>query len=707
MSPATTGPEQAGLLGWWNRLPAKGEVSVVVGIVFVVGLLVIPLPAFLLDLLLALSIAFALIVLLTALNTEKALDFSSFPSVILLLTLYRLALNVSTTRLILGEGDAGRVIEAFGQFVIGGNYVVGVVIFLILVGINFIVITKGSGRVAEVAARFTLDAMPGRQMSIDGDLNAGIIDEDEARRRREEISQEADFYGAMDGAAKFVRGDAIAALLITLINILGGIFIGMVQRGMPLNQALQQYTILTVGDGLVTQIPALVVATAAGIMVTTAASGDRLGNQVLQQMGGRSKPLWISSGFLATLAIVPGMPTVPFIILAMMAALAARFAPEIPTSSQAAAAAAAVKRGPAQAELEGPPEPREATPVQDLLQIDPVELEVGYALIPLVDQGQGGDLLERIRLLRKQAAVDLGILIPPIRIRDDIGLEASEYVIRIRGTEAARGNLRPRLLMALDAGEVEAELDGERAIDPSFGLPARWISPDDRVEAEARGWTVVEPGTVLSTHLMEVLKEHAAELLGRQDVQELVDTLKESYPALVEEVVPARVGIGTLHRVLQRLLRERVPIRDLVTVLETLADVSEKTKDPEALTEYVRRALGPVIADMHADPDGSIRGITIGPRLETALTRLFSPRPGEGNEIVEPGAMTRALTQLDELAREHTRDGRPRPVITAPTMRVGVRRLLEPVLPNIPILSLGELPPQVAIESVATWEMES
>ncbi|TVR50108.1 MAG: flagellar biosynthesis protein FlhA [Gemmatimonadales bacterium] len=682
----------------WNRFPGKGEVLVVVGVVFVVGLLVLPLPSMILDLLLALSIAFALLVLLTALNAEKPLDFSAFPSLLLLLTLYRLALNVSTTRLILGEGDAGRVIEAFGEFVIGGNYVVGVVIFLILVGINFIVITKGSGRVAEVAARFTLDAMPGRQMSIDGDLSAGLIDEDEARRRREEISREADFYGAMDGAAKFVRGDAIAGLLITAINILGGIFVGMVQRGMPMSRALSEYTLLTVGDGLVTQIPALVIATAAGIMVTSSSGGERVGASLVAQLGGKAKPLWIASGFLATLALVPGLPVVPFIALSMGAALGARYAPDTRAAALAAAAPPVEVAS---------PKPEERSPVHDLLQIDPVELEVGYALIPLVDQSQGGDLLERIRLLRKQAALELGVLVPPIRIRDDVRLEAAEYVVRIRGTEVTRGSLRPRLLMALDAGEVEGEVEGEETVEPAFGLPARWISTSDRVEAEAAGWTVVEPGTVLSTHLMEVLKDHAAELLGRQDVQELVDTLKESYPALVEEVVPSKLGIGTLHRVLQRLLRERVPIRDLVTILETLADVSERTKDPEALTEQVRRALGPVISETHADPDGTIRGITVGPRLEVALTRLFSPRPGEGNDVVEPGAMTRALTFLDQLAREHVRDGRPRPVITAPTMRVGIRRLLEPVLPHIPVLSLGELPPQVNVESVAVWEMKN
>ncbi|MEQ8329970.1 MAG: flagellar biosynthesis protein FlhA [Longimicrobiales bacterium] len=679
-------------------LSKYGEMAVVAGIVLVVGLLVLPLPTFLLDLLLAASIASGLVVLLVALNADKPLDFSSFPAVLLILTLFRLALNVSSTRLILGTGSAGSVIEAFGEFVIGGNYAVGVVIFLILVGINFIVITKGAGRVAEVAARFTLDAMPGRQMSIDGDLSAGLIDDAEAKRRREEVSREADFYGAMDGAAKFVRGDAIAGLLITGINILGGLFVGMVQRGMPVGRALSEYTVLTVGDGLVSQIPALVISTAAGIMVTSSSGSGKVGTALVRQIGRDARPMWMASAFLGSLSVVPGMPTVPFLALAGGAALAAR-------QSGKQVDEAAVELGmAAQEEVEAE---ESVSPVHDLLQIDTVELEVGYGLIPLVDEGQGGDLLSRIKLLRKQAALETGILVPPIRIRDDVRLQSNEYIVKIRGSEVGRGEVRPRLLMALDTGGVLAPVDGEDTFDPSFGMPARWIPGKTRVDAEAAGYVVVEPSTVVATHLLEVLKGHADELLGRQDVQEMLDTLKVSYPALVDEVVPSRISLGTLHRVLQRLLRERVPIRDLVTILETLADVSEQTKDPEALTEHVRRALANVIGEAFVGADGAISGITLGPSLEAALMGLFSPRANRpSSQMMDPDTLTGLLTRLDDLARAYAEDGRPVPVITPPGLRVGIRRLIEPVLPNIPVISLAELPPQANLRSLATWEMQ-
>ncbi len=695
MSDRVSGPRDIGQI-----LRDNAEIIVVAAIVSVVGLLVFPLPPAFLDLFLALSIASSLLVILVALYVEKPLQFSSFPALLLLLTLFRLALNVNSTRLILGTGEAGKVIESFGQFVIGGNTAVGVVIFLILIAINFIVITKGAGRVAEVAARFTLDAMPGRQMSIDGDLSAGLIDETEAKQRREEVSQEADFYGAMDGAAKFVRGDAIAGLLITAINILGGLFVGVIQRGMLLGQALSEYTLLTVGDGLVTQIPALVISTAAGIMVTSSSGGGRVAESVVRQIGFRAKPVWLAAGFLALLGILPGLPRVPFLLLASGVALMARASGKSEKESKAKALEAAQKP---QVEVL----PSESSPVQDLLQIDPVEVEIGYALIPLVDESQGGDLMERIRLLRKQAAQELGILVPPIRIRDDVRLPPDEYSVKIRGSEAARGDVRPRLVLALDTGAVMDEVPGEETLDPSFGMPARWIPKGKRVEAETNGYVVVEPTAVVATHLMETLKGNAAELLGRQDVQEMVDTLREAYPALVEEVIPTKVSLGVLHRVLQRLLKERVPIRDLVTILETLADVSEQTQDPEALTEHVRRSMANVIVDLHQDAGGSVNGITIGPRLEAALMGLFSPR-GNATDggMLNPDRLTGLLGQLDQLARVYGEDGRPVPLITRPGLRVGIRRLIEPVLPTIPVVSLAELPAHVNLQSIATWELD-
>ena len=685
--------------------PARGRADVVMalGVVAIVALLVVPLPAVLLDMCLALSIAASLVMLLVALNTTDPLEFSSFPSLLLITTLFRLALNVNSTRLILSKGEAGKVIEAFGNFVIGGNFAVGVVIFLILVAINFVVITKGAGRIAEVAARFTLDAMPGKQMAIDADLGAGLIDEKEARRRREEITRQADFFGAMDGSNKFVKGDAIAAILVTFINVVGGIFIGVVQRGMPFTKAAADYTILTVGDGLVSQVPALITSTAAGIMVTSAGSNQRVGAIVTGQLGAHPKALFMTAGVLAVFALVPGLPLLPFVAMAGGTALLGRAAQKAETR-KAAVAVAEIEEAAALEEAPAAPDP-----MKDLLQLDPIELEVGYALIPLVDEKQGGDLLERISLLRKQSALELGILIPPIRIRDDIRLPSNEYLIKLRGSEIARAEVMPRFLMALDTGGVVQEMDGMDTVDPSFGMPAKWIAGTRRQDAEACGYVVVEPTTVVATHLIEVLKGNAAELLGRQDVQEMVETLKKSHPALVEEVVPNKLSLGTLHRVLQRLLKERVPIRDLVTILEALGDAADATKDPEHLCEFARRALGNVIARLHADATGAVRGVTVGPRLEQQLTGLFSPRgpqPGQqGAGLLTPDALAQLLRTLDEMATMHSYDGRPLPLIVPPSLRVGIRRLIEPVLPALPVVSLAELPPQVTLQSAGVWEL--
>lgn len=680
--------------------PARrnAEVGLALAVVFVIALLIVPLPPFLLDFLLASSIGLSLVVLLTAMQTQDALEFSAFPALLLLLTLLRLALNVASTRLILGEGHAGDVIQAFGSFVIGGNYAVGLVLFLILIGINFIVITKGAGRVAEVAARFTLDAMPGRQMAIDADLSAGIIDEGEARRRREEIARQADFYGAMDGASKFVKGDAIAALLITGINIVGGIFIGVIQKNLPLARAASQYTILTVGEGLVAQIPALIVSTAAGIMVTRASGQVRMGDQLAGQLAQRPNALWIATGVIAAFGLVPGLPKTPFLVLGAVMAFLAR----------AAATAEQKRLSAARAIADTPPpvEPVAQDPVRDLLQLDPIELEVGYALIPVVDERQGGDLLERIQLLRKQAALEVGILIPPIRVRDDIRLPANEYVIKLRGAEIARAEVMPRFQLALDTGNVAFPIEGIETIDPAFGLTARWIASARRVEAESAGYVVVEPTTVIATHLMESLKANAAELLGRQEVQQMVETLKQTHPALVDDLIPGKVSLGLLHRVLQRLLRERLPIRDLVTILEALGDGIEQTKDAEVLTEHVRRAMSNVIARLYADETGAVRGISLGARLEASLMTLFSPRNAPaGAHPLTPDALASLLRELNLMATTHAFEGRLPPLITPPSLRVGIRRLVEPVLASLPVISLAELPPAARLNSVATWEL--
>ena len=680
--------------------PKVAEIAVALVVVMILALIIVPLPPVLLDLFLAASIGSSLVVLLVALYTTNPLDFSSFPALLLLLTLFRIGLNVSSTRLILTEAHAGKVIEAFGQFVIGGNYAVGIVIFLILIGINFIVITKGAGRIAEVAARFTLDAMPGKQMAIDADLSAGLIDEKEARVRRDEIARTADFYGAMDGASKYVKGDAILGILVVVVNIVGGIFIGVIQRGMDVGKAATTYTILTVGDGIVSQVPALIISTAAGIMVTAATSTDKIGTVLSRQQGGHPRAMKMVTGVLGAFSHIPALPKFPFLAMAVGAAALAKMSEK----AEAQRAAEALVLTPISSDATDAPAAPD--PMQDLLQIDPIELEVGFALIPLVDEGQGGDLLERISLLRKQAALELGILVPPIRIRDNVRLPANEYVIKLRGSEVARAEVLPRFLMALNTGGVIAEIDGMDTIDPSFGMPARWVASSRRSEAEALGYVVVEPTTVVATHLLETLKGSAAELLGRQEVQEMVETLKKSHPALVEEIIPAKVSLSVLHRVLQRLLRERVPIRDLVTILEALGDGAEATKDPEALTEVVRKSLTNVIARLFADQTGMVRGITIGARLESALLGLFSPRSSQMNApVLTPESLAGMLRDLNHLATTYAVDGRPLPLITPPSLRVGVRRLIEPVLPSLPVVSLAELPAQITLSSVATWEM--
>ncbi len=675
-------------------MSGNAETLLAIGVVVIVSLLVVPLPPFLLDAALATSFALSIVVLLVTMSTRDPLEFSIFPSLLLLITLLRLGLNVATTRLILGTGHAGSVIAAFGNFVIGGNVVVGLVIFLILVVINFMVITKGAGRVAEVAARFTLDAMPGRQMSIDADLSAGIIDELEARRRREEISRYADFYGSMDGAAKFVRGDAVAGLVITAINLVGGFVIGMTQQGLSAGDALRTFSMLTVGDGLVTQIPALIVSTASGLLVTYGSGGTSMAPSIAGQLTRQARPLWSAAAILGLLGFVPGLPTLPFLTLAAAAGAVGWFASRRTTDSGTAAPAAA-------------PEPAAGAPpaLREVLAVEPLELEIGYALVPLVDESQQGDLLQRIGILRKQLAFELGVLVPPVRIRDNIQLGSQEYVVRMRGVRIAGGEVLPRHLLALDTGGTTGTPDGIATRDPSFGLNAVWITSDQRGVAESLGWNVVGPPTVLATHLMEIIREHAADLLTRQNVREMLDGLRETHPALVDEVVPNKLGLGAVHRVLQRLLREGLPVRDLATILEVLSDAAETTKDAELLTEHARRALSAVILQSLGGEGRPLRAITVGPRLELALMQLFNPRAREAGRSLEPEDLTRALQSLNALASEFQADGQYPPLVTPPGLRVGIRRLVEPVLPRLPVVSLAELPTQAPIQTLRQWEL--
>jgi flagellar biosynthesis protein FlhA len=663
--------------------------------------MVIPVPPLALDLLLVCSITCGMLILMVALYALRPLDFSVFPSVLLMVTLARLALNVASTRLILLHGNegpsaAGQVIQAFGQFVVGGNYVVGIIIFLILVVINFVVITKGAGRVAEVSARFTLDAMPGKQMSIDADLNAGLVNEEQARGRRREIEREADFYGAMDGASKFVRGDAIAGIIITLVNIIGGFVIGMVQHGLTLQRALENYTILTIGDGLVTQIPALIVSTAAGIVVTRAASDVNLSQNVGQEVFGRPRPLAVSAGVLAVLAIVPGLPTVPFATLALVMAGSAVLVFQVEgkrrTDEREAAAAAA------QAEA-APTEPEK---VEALLAVDMVALEVGYGLIALVDGEQSGELLERVKSIRRQLALEMGFVVPPLHIRDNLELKPGGYSVLIKGVEVAAGELLTNHLLAMSADENLPPLDGIQTTEPAFGLPAVWIPEHLKEKAMADGYTVVDLSTVVATHLTEVLKTHSHELVGRQETQDLLDGLKRQFPKVIDGVIPELVSIGAVQRVLQNLLRERVGIRDLVTIIESLAEHAPATKDTDQLTDFARQALARTITRAHLSGEGIIHLMMLDQQVEDMLVQHLRVTERGTYLVLEPTVAQRLLASIGRHMEQFSVIGVPPVLAVLPALRMQVRKLVERFLPQLNVLSHNELLPEVRIHNVAT-----
>ncbi len=665
-----------------RALLRNSDLVLAVAVVATLAMMVIPLPPFLLSLLLSLNLTLALVILLATIYTGEALAFSSFPALLLIITLFRLALNVSSTRLILLHGYAGEVIQRFGEFVVGGNPVVGFIVFLILVVIQFVVITRGAERVAEVAARFTLDAMPGKQMAIDADLNAGLIDEREARRRRQEIEREADFYGAMDGASKFVRGDAIAGLVIIAINIVGGFIVGVLQQGLPWAEALRKYTLLTVGDGLVTQIPALLISTAAGLLVTRAASDSHLAEDVARQVTAHPRGLAIAAGTLAVLGVMPGLPKVPFL------ALAAFFG----------ALALVVREAGRAAERAAPPPapPREShTPesVLQLLPLDPLEIELGYGLLSLADPERGGDLMDRVGLVRRQVALELGFVVPLVRVRDNMQLPPNKYVIKLRGAEVARGEIVPERLLALNPGAAAEEVPGIETADPVFGLPARWVAPEDRQRAELAGFTVVEPSAVLATHLTHVIRTHAHELLGRQEVRQLLDTVRQTNAALVEELVPNLLGTGEVQKVLQNLLREGVSIRDLVTILEALADWAPVTRDPERLTEAARQALRRHISRDLPLQDGKLLALTLDPALEEKL----APGPVQDPELVR-----RVLASLEEEGRKLVARGVEPVVVCSPPARPHFKRLTERAVPNLKVVSYSELAGDVSVEVVGT-----
>lgn len=675
------------------------DLGVLAAVILIVLMMVIPLPPGVLDFLIILNISLSLLILLVAMNTREPLEFAIFPSLLLLTTLFRLGLNVSTTRAILTDANAGQVVHTFGSFVIGGQPVVGFIVFLILVVIQFVVITKGAERVAEVAARFTLDAMPGKQMAIDADLNAGLITEAEARQRREKIDREADFYGAMDGASKFVKGDAIAGILIFLINILAGFVIGMAIHGMPFSEALHTYTLLSVGDGLVSQIPALLISTAAGIIVTRAASDGNLGQDVLRQILAYPKLLYVVAATIFALGLLTPIGLITALPIAGLLALGGwriRQVAERPETEEAAAEREAEREA---------ERLRSAESVQQLLYVDPIEFEFGYGLIPLADASQGGDLLDRVVMIRRQLALELGIIVPVVRIRDNIQLKPNEYVIKIRGNVVARGELMPDHYLAMSPGVDDPRVVGIETTEPAFGLPALWIDEAMKETAEQAGYTVVDPPSVVATHLTEVLKRHAHELLGRQETKALLDAVKEHAPALVEELVPNVLSVGEIQRVLVKLLRERVSIRNLVTILETLADYGRYTKDPDVLTEHVRQALARQITRQHVQPGEPLVVATLDPETEKRIAESVQQTEYGSYVALDPEATQRLYRSVNEAVNQLLQSGRQPILLTAPGVRPYVRQLIERILPDVPVLSYAELEPNVEVRSVGVVKL--
>jgi len=658
----------------------RGDVAVASSIIVIVLVMIMPLPAYLMDFLLAANISLSLIVLLIGFYILKPLEFAVFPGLLLVLTLFRLALNIATTRLILTQAYAGELINGFGQFVVQGNFVVGIIVFAVLVIVNFVVITKGATRIAEVSARFTLDAMPGKQMAIDADLGAGLITDQEARQRREEISSEADFYGAMDGASKFVRGDAIAGLLIVFINIIGGLIIGTLQQGMGLGEAASIYTLLTVGDGLVSQIPALLISTSAGIVVSRAASEGDLGHDIQIEVLGNPKVVGIAALFLLLLGIMPGLPMLPFWSIGFVLLFTAY------TNNKKQQQQLVDEE-----EMEEIPEPEEDR-VEDYLLVDTMELEIGYSLISIVDPDQGGDLLDRMSSLRKQLAVELGIIVPPIRIRDNVQLDSNKYVIKLRGNAIGRGDLLPGYYMALLPTDFDVPIQGIKTKDPTFGMEALWVSDKNKEEAEKYGLSVIESGAVITTHLMEVLKQNAYKLLDRKMVQKLVDNVKETSPPLIEELIPDLMKLGDIQKVLRRLLRERIPVRDMVTILETLADYVGQSQNPEVLTEYVRGALSETITRQYRDEHNQIKVAVFDSALESHLIQQAQQGGINPNTLgFTPDTVEKLYVSCSKVFEAMIKEGLDPIMLTSPVLRPTVYEFLAPILPEITVLSYNDV----------------
>ncbi|MGG2058302.1 flagellar biosynthesis protein FlhA [Priestia megaterium] len=674
------------------------ELPVVIGVVLIIVMLVIPLPSWLLSILIMINISLALLVLLVSMNMKEPLELSVFPSLLLVLTLFRLGLNVSTTRSILGTGEAGGVVETFGHFVIGGNPLVGFVVFIILIIIQFLVITKGAERVSEVAARFTLDAMPGKQMSIDADLNAGMISEKQAIDRREKIQREADFYGAMDGASKFVKGDAIAGIVITLINILFGIIIGMLQMGMSITEASQTFTLLTVGDGLVSQIPALMISTATGIIVTRAASTGNLSEDITQQLFAFPVMLYVTGGTIAALGLITPINDVITMPIAILLGVGGYYL------SRAKHQAVREEMAPTEEEMEDN-EMKSPESVVNLLSVDPIEFEFGYALIPLADTNQGGDLLDRIVMIRRQLALELGLVIPVVRIRDNIQLQPNEYCLKIKGNEVAKGELLLDHYLAISPGMDDDLIEGIDTLEPAFKMPAKWISESVKEQAEMFGYTVVDPPSVVSTHITEVIKSYAHELIGRQETKQLIDHTKETYPILIEEVTPNPLSIGDIQRVLAKLLKESVSIRNLPIIFEVLADYGKMTSDTDLLTEYVRQGLARQITSQYTVQEGLLRVLTLSGKVEKTMAEAVQ-QTEHGNYLSLDPNVSQAIVESIAKQTETLSFQEQSPIVLcSPAVRMYVRQITERYFPHMAVLSYNELEANVEVQSVGVVDI--
>lgn len=687
----------------FEKYTRNTDLFIAFGLLVILSVMIIPLPPMLLDLSLTFSLAISIMVLLTSIYINKPLEFSVFPSLLLMTTLFRLALNVATTRLILTHGHegpqaAGSVIQAFGNFVVGNNYVIGFIVFVILVVINFVVITKGSGRVAEVAARFTLDAMPGKQMSIDADLNAGLINEQEARRRRQEIESEADFYGAMDGASKFVRGDAIAGIVITVINVVGGLLIGVLQKDLDISSAAKYYTMLTIGDGLLAQIPALIISTAAGTVVTRSSdSGKHMGAEMMGQLFNNPRVIAISAGVFGLLGVVPGLPTIPFFLMAAVLGGLSWIVDRYKKEEQEA------ERKKAEEAVVGTKKEN----IESLLPLDLVELEVGYGLIQVVENDNSGDLLERIASIRKQFALDLGIIVPSIHIRDNLQLSSGEYRVLIKGNRVGGGALKPEALLAMDPGNVNENIDGIPTKEPAFGLDALWITPATKERAEMAGYTVVDLPTVMATHLTEIIRTHAHELLGRQEAASLVDNFKKSYPKVVEELIPDHLTLGAVVRVLQNLLKEQVSVRDLRTIFETLADESTKTKDIELLTESVRKALARAITSKYLSDNTQLQVMTLHPMVEDLISNSLLQTEQGIQLVMDPMSAQKLINQIAKTIEHHPEIAGQPILLTSMTARRHLFKLTNRFLPQLIVLSHNEVTQDAHVKSVGVVELSN